>query len=123
SPPLVLVSSMMLVLSIPAPAMVIAFIGRYAPKFHPFDQTDVPSGSCTVSPSCAARIASSTPSGVKSLAVWMAAIATLSLQRRDARTQTRMRAQDEKVTPWELNMLSSYFAEVLEEGNPMQIEN
>jgi hypothetical protein len=51
--------------------------------------------------------------------VWVAAIAKLSQQRREVKTQTRRRAQDEK----ELNMLSSFFAEAVEAGIPASIEN
>ena len=63
----------MTVLSIPAPWMVMAFILAPWPVFHPFVHTAVPAGSCTVSPSLAASIASQTASGVKLAAVRVSA--------------------------------------------------
>ena len=68
----------MIVLSIPAPWMVMAFILAQCPVFHPFFHTAVPSGSCTVSPSLAASIASQTASGVKAAAVRVSASAAPS---------------------------------------------
>ena len=65
--------SRMIVLSIPAPWMVMAFILAQWPVFHPFVQTAVPAGSWTVSPSLAASIASQTASGVKAAAVRVSA--------------------------------------------------
>ena len=50
-----------------------AFILAPWPVFQPFVQTAVPSGSCTVSPSLAALIASQTASGVKAAAVRVSA--------------------------------------------------
>ena len=63
----------MTVLSIPAPWTVMAFILAQWPVFHPFVHTAVPAGSCTVSPSLAASIASQTASGVKLAAVRVSA--------------------------------------------------
>ncbi len=65
-----LLSMVMIVWSMPAPWMVMAFTLGEWPLFHAFfDQTAVPAGSCTVSPSWAASIAFPTASGVKSAAV------------------------------------------------------
>src|SRR6516225_4455195 len=111
----------MIVLSIPAPWMVMALILAPRPVFHPFDQSAVPAGSWTVSPSLAASIASHTASGVKSVAVRVSAAANPSEQRREARAQARRRTRDGEVTPWELNTLSSFPAEVVEEGIPAAI--
>src|SRR5208282_4950779 len=73
SPGAVVVSVRMIVLSIPAPRTVIAFILAQWPAFHPFVHTAVPAGSCTVSPALAASIASQTASGVKLAAVRVSA--------------------------------------------------
>jgi hypothetical protein len=53
----------------------------------------------------------------------VSAIANLSEQRREARAQARRRTRDEEVTPWVLNTLSSFPAEVVEEGIPAAIED
>ena len=63
----------MIVLSIPAPRMVIALILAQWPVFHPLVHTAVPAGSWTMSPSLAASIASQTASGVKAAAVRVSA--------------------------------------------------
>ncbi len=72
--PDLLLSTVMIVLSIPAPRMVMAFTLGEWPVCQPlFDQTAVPAGSWTMSPSLAASIAFPTASGVKSAAVRVSA--------------------------------------------------
>ncbi len=73
-----LLSMVMIVWSIPAPWMVMAFTLGEWPECQPFfDQMAVPAGSWTMSPSLAASIAFPTASGVKSAALRVSAPAVL----------------------------------------------